>query len=274
MVRAPLPFSSLAFCLLLLASPPGARADEKGACIDASERGQVQRDQGKLLAARASFLACSRSACHPLVRADCAGWLADVEARIPSVVVSAQGPDGHDLVDVRVLLDGRPFLDRLGAQAIPVDPGQHALRFERAGSPPVALEIVLREGERRRVVAVRFRDPREAPAAAPPSGIPVAPIVLGAVGLGLGGAFAGLAWSAKRDVDHLRETCAPDCAPSSVDAARAKLIAANVSLGLGLAAIGAAVIVLVARPRAAPPAAAVALRPAPGGAALELSARF
>lgn len=263
--------TSLALCLAAAALGSPARADETSACIDASARGQEQRDKGKLLDARESFLACSRPACHRIIRTDCATWLADVEARTPSVVLSAQDPEGRDVADVRVALDGRQLTERLGAQAIPIDPGEHVFRFERAGSPAVTQTVILREGERRRAISVRFaREPKPAP----PAEIPVAPIVLGAVGIAGGGAFIGLALSAKGDVERMRVECAPGCKQGEVDAARAKLIAANVSLGVGIAALAAAGIVLIARPRAQAKPLAITVHPALGGAAVTLGGAF
>lgn len=267
--------TSLLLSLAALAVVRGARADETSVCIDASARGQEQRDKGKLRDARESFLACSRPVCHRLIRADCAGWLADVEARTPSVVLSAQDPAGRDVADVRVSLDGRPLSERLGAQAIAIDPGEHVLRFERTGSPAVTQSVILREGEKRRVISVRFAVPPPTPVAEP-SSVPVAPIVLGAVALAGGGAFIGLALSAKGDVERMRRECAPGCPEGDVTAARAKLIAGNVSLGVGIAALVGAGVVLIAGSRTAPKPVALTLSlyPAIGGGVATLGGRF
>ena len=262
---------SLLFCLAVAVVPSTAHADDTGACIDASARGQEQRDKGKLRDARESFLACSRTACHAIIRTDCAAWLADVEARTPSIVVSAQDPDGRDVADVRVSLDGQPLADHLEARAIPLDPGEHTFRFERAGSLPVTRAVILREGERRRVISVRFSPEAKAEKR---RSIPAAPIALAGVGLLGGGVFAGLAWSAKSDVDRMRASCAPGCKPAEVEAARAKLIAANVSLGVGIAALGAAGIVLIVRSRAPSSPVALTLHPVLGGGAAMLRGTF
>jgi hypothetical protein len=45
---------------------------------------------------------------------------------------------------------------------------------------------------------------------------------------------------AKGDTSDLLRTCAPNCAPSDVDPVRSELLAANVSLGIGLVALGVA----------------------------------
>jgi hypothetical protein len=260
--------------LAVLGGPAIARADETDACIQASDEGQVLRDKGKLLAARARFLACSRDACPRLVRADCAGWLADVDARTPSVVVSAEDPAGADAADVRVTMDGAPFLARLDGRAIPVDPGEHRFRFERAGSAAVEETAILREGERRRTLVVRFRAVDEARPSAGPGGAVIAAIVLGGAALAGGGIFAYLGATAESERNALRTSCAPGCKPAQVDAVRYREIAANVALGAGLAAAATAVVLLVVRPGEAKPAARIDLVPMAGGGALRIGGTF
>jgi hypothetical protein len=270
-LRAALVLAALA---VLVGGPSIARADETDACIKASDEGQVLRDQGKLLAARARFLACSRDACPSIVRADCAGWLADVDARTPSVVVSAEDPAGHDTADVRVTMDGAPFLPHLDGRAIPVDPGEHRFHFDRDGAPPVEETAILREGERRRTLMVRFRALDEEKPPSGPGGAVIASIVLGGAAL-VGGAllayFGATAVSAR---DSLRTSCAPGCSPSQVDAVRNREIAANVSLGVGLAAAATAVVLLVVRPGETRRAARIDVVPVAGGGALKVGWAF
>jgi hypothetical protein len=265
--------------LLLLAAPAAARADSMDACILASDEGQVLRDHGKLISARERFVQCSSAKCPRLVRTDCAGWLADIDTRIPSVVLSATDPDGHDTADVRVALDGAPLASRLEPRAIPVDPGQHRFRFERDGSPPVDETVILREGERRRTVAVRFRAPAETPAtpAGPGSSRPsretlTAAIALGGLTLAGGGLFAYFAATAQSDANHLRATCSPNCNPADVSAVHTKEIVADVALATGLTAAAAGILVVVFGPRDAPAVAAVTV--VPGGGAAVLHLRF
>ena len=271
-----------------LASSPGtARADRTDACIDASVRGQELRDQSKLVAARAAFLACGTLACPRLLRTECAGWLADVEARTPSIVIGATDEAGHDTAEVKVTLDGAPFLARLEGQATAIDPGAHVLRFERAGRPVVEQNVILREGERRRAITVSFapspspslgrKDEPLAPAA-PAAGAglarPVAVAALGGLALASGVTFAVLGLGATSDADRLRATCAPACAVSDVDAVRRKEIGANVALGVGVLAAGAAAVLIFTWPAPAAPKASLAVRPIEGGAIAGFALRF
>lgn len=52
--------------------------------------------------------------------------------------------------------------------------------------------------------------------------------------------FAGFGIGGAVDVHNLRTSCAPDCAPSSVDAAKSYLELADVSLCVGVAALAVA----------------------------------
>ncbi|HVK63926.1 MAG TPA: hypothetical protein VM694_05615 [Polyangium sp.] len=258
------------------AAPPGEAAAQKQACADASEQGQELRDQGKLLAARERFLACAAEACPAFVRKDCADWLADLDERTPSIVLDARGPAGQDLTDVRVLEGERVLASSLDGKAISLDPGEHRLRYEWPGAPAVEERIVLREGEQRRRLSVRFvaatppAPKTPTPAAPLPRPLPLAPLVLGGVALAGGAAFAGLAVSAQSDYDHLDATCAPRCTADLVDPVRTKLILANVSLGVSVVSLGVATLLWFTRPKGPPgktPTTAFGIAPLPGGAA-------
>jgi hypothetical protein len=269
--------------------PRAARADQTDACIDASVRGQELRDQGKLVAARAALLACGTPRCPRLLRRECSGWLADVEARTPSVVIGATDEAGHDTAEVKVTVDGAPFLARLEGQAVAIDPGAHVLRFERAGRPAVEQKVIVREGERRRAISVSF-----APSASPPGPLgrkddpvaptppvagagvarPIAVAALGGLAVASGVTLAVLGLGAKSDADALRATCAPTCAESAVDAVRHKQIGANVALGVGVLAAGAAAVLIFTWPAPAAATASVAVRPIDGGAIGGFALRF
>jgi hypothetical protein len=259
---------------LAVASLSGrAWADSTDACLKASDEGQVLRDQGKLKDARARFVTCSRDACPRLVRADCATWLADADTRLPSVVLSARDAAGHDTADVKVTLDGAPLTDHLEPRALPLDPGTHHFHFEIPGAPPIEETVILREGELRRSVSVRFA-PQDAKPTPPGPTRPTAGTLAGAITLGAlaaagGAVFAALAASAKSDADHLRSTCAPGCNPSDVSSIRTRLIVANTSLGVGVAALAAGIAVGVWGPREA-----AAVSVVPGGAVLRVMGRF
>jgi len=229
---------------LLVGHSDAHAQDATDTCIDSSDRGQVLRDQGSLIAAREAFLACSEESCPEPVRLDCQAWFADADRRLPSIVVRPRDSRGRDLADVRVFDGPRLLAEGANGRAVSIDPGKHELRFERVGAPSVILEFVARETEKARIVDVVIPSDARADARdqSRPSGraIPTASWVLGGVGLLGIGAFGYLGWTARSDVDEMRRSCAPRCDESRVDDARARALFANVSLGVGVLAIGTA----------------------------------
>ena len=114
----------------------------------------------------------------PAVRSDCAGWLADVEKSLPTVVLSAKDPAGGALLDVEVSVDGQPFATKLDGEALAANPGLHTFRFDAADGTHLEQPIVVRQGERNQAVAVVLPIPGKAapaPAAAPPPAAAPAP---------------------------------------------------------------------------------------------------
>src|SRR4051812_23385078 len=84
-----------------------AHADEKQACLAASEKAQQLRSAGKLGDAREQLNVCGRPECPKLVQQDCTLWMTELLASLPSIVPSAKDRKGRDLVDVRLTIDGK-----------------------------------------------------------------------------------------------------------------------------------------------------------------------
>ncbi len=235
-----------------------ARADDVDVCVTASDEGHVLRDKGRLRAAREHFLTCSAERCPAIVRRDCAAWLAAVTDALPSVVVRARDTAGHDLLEVRVTADTEPLVERLDGRALAVDPGWRTFRFSTKDAPDVTQTVLLREGERGRVLDVVLGEmgreggalsngSRRAAASTSTFSIPSATWVFAGFSLVGFGAAIGFGAAAKSAVDDMRQTCAPTCEPSRVDEARRDMIVANVALGVGAAALGTAAVLLLIR---------------------------
>jgi hypothetical protein len=220
------------------AGPPN-----KAACIAAHDQAQASRASRKLLDARSSYVMCSNEACPAIILDECSKGLRDVDEAIPTLVLSAS-IDGKDATDASVVLDGERLTDGLGGRAIPVDPGSHIARFERPGSGSVEMKIVAREGEKNRLVTGTFIMPRSP---APPvkgegSHFPYVPVAFATTGvLALGGAFL-MHVNMTDQASELGTSCAPRCAQSDRDALSDKLVARNVSLGVGIGALALAAV--------------------------------
>lgn len=228
--------------------------DEKRRCVTAYEEGQRLRQTGKLLAARDQLRVCSADACPGIVASDCTLWLRDVQAAIPSIVVSARTSDGTDITDARLRIDGTVAQVHLTGFPIEVDPGEHTIRCEAPHSREAERRVLVIAGEKNRVVPFTIEP---APVSQPPSPSPDkparAPFV--AYPLAAGGALALTAGVvldvlAYNRLDELRSTCAPFCDSSDGSATRTQMVIGDVLAGVGVVALGVAVWMFVRTPPA------------------------
>jgi hypothetical protein len=259
-------------------------ADEKLACVAAADAAQQQRSANKLRQARASLHICARDVCPAIVRSDCTQWLAEVEASVPTIVLRAQDPRGQDLTDVKVQLDGAPLADKIDGLPIEVDPGQHVLTAEHAGSKKLRQEIVVRTGDRNRTISMMLDDVEPLlPVVVPPQGAAStkpspAAWILGGTAIAATGVYAYFGIGALVDRNRLKEkNCAPSCPPDEVEAARTKLDIASVALGVAVVSGGIATYLFLSAPKAPAPLPAREIMVAPllgGGAAASWVERF
>lgn len=224
-------------------SPSEQAAD---VCIARHRQAQVERSQGRLLAAHQQLRSCLLPGCSPILREACASLLADVERETPSVVFAANSKNG-DLLNVTVDDAGTRIAAKLDGVPIRLDPGEHQLEFRAPGMVPLKKTVVLRAGDRNRRIAVQLEP--VAPARAHPAVLPApAPnatttrshlldyTLLGA-GSALGVAAIWVGVSAANDYDDAEESCAPLCSKDRRDAIRTKAIVADGLLLLSLATV-------------------------------------
>jgi hypothetical protein len=238
------------------------RDDEKRACMAASEEAQVLRLHDKLRAAKDQLLVCARDVCPPVISHDCGQWLTEVNASLPTVVLSVLDAAGNDVAAVRVEVDGAPFVDRLGGTALPADPGEHTFVFFHGSDPPIVQKVIVREGEKNRLLSVRLSSVATGESGAPRGGprtlVPAREAREGSPEEGRSSAMPILAWSLLgasavglgfgayfevtqvKDYGNLSSTCAPthSCSASSVDTVTNDRVYGFVSLSAGLVAAG------------------------------------
>ena len=255
--------AATSFGLLALGTLPSltwsrtALAYDKHACLTASDAAQALRLDGKLQRAREQFLVCADPSCPSLVQSACAQWLNGLDAQIPSVVVHVREADGRDAVDAQVLMDGKTLPGSTGGTAVSIDPGKHEFGFVSPDGRVTTEALVIAEGEQlRRVDAVL--PPR-------PGATGVTPGAEGA-GAGLGGppssstpwlawgvaggavvswaVFAGFAVSGNHDYSRAKSDCVTGSCSSQYPTA--KFVAADVALGVAIAATGVATVLFLA----------------------------
>jgi hypothetical protein len=228
---------------------------DKRACLATYVEAQSNRQAGKLIAARAAAVTCGSESCPDVLRSDCVTWLRELDASIPTVVFSASTPDGRDVTDARVSVDGRVVVGSVAGEAIAMDPGEHVAVCEADGYKRVEIRVVAAQGAKNR--AVRF-EMELAHSFAPPVPVategarPVRPLtyVLGAVGVvGLavwGGVGASAFWG-NPSVETL-DRCKPNCDPGDRSDVQRKLVMADIAGATALLGLGGALALYLTRP--------------------------
>jgi len=263
--------------LVLFAAMPSAHADDdKEQCVTAHGDAQLLRKKHALVSATKTLRVCAREMCPALVQKDCTRWLGEVEAEQPTIVVVATDENGADIVDVRVLLDGKPLVDRLDGSPIAIDPGEHVLRFERAGGKASEQRIVLHDGEKSRTVKVSFAEPvRPAPLVVEKAGIPAATWVFGAIGVASLGSFTYFGLSGRAFESELSSSCAPSCSGDDVAGVRRRYLVADISLGVSVVSLAVATYFAISGSHEQPKSArTIDVRPIAGGAFVGLATSF
>jgi len=151
----------------------GVSADAVTQCIAANEDSLTLRKEGRLLDARRVLAVCAAATCPDAIQGACRGRMAELNSAIPTVVFDVKDAAGHDLMDVKVSVDGQPTVP-IRVTAVPLDPGQHVFRFE-SGQVSVELNVILREGQKDQTVSVILAgSPPSRPTAAAGAGGPAA----------------------------------------------------------------------------------------------------
>lgn len=252
------------------AAPSGAPSIPE--CITQHRTAQELRQEGRLLEASRHFKECLHPACSAPLRAECARVLDEVEAEIPSIVVAARSGQG-DLLDVSVY-DGDTLLTkRLDGRPIELDPGAHQLRFEAPRHSSVTHTVMLRVGERNRLLDVVLtpavvaepprRTSRELPRRADNSDTRLNAFVFGgAASLAIaGGVFA---WLARAEYKEAERSCAPVCSDARLQRIEVKSIAADVLFVLSAGTFGYGIVHVLSRKQSSQPQRSGSIRIGPG----------
>lgn len=255
-----------------IGAPAVALADVVS-CVDAHASGQREANAGHLKAALERFAACgSNTDCPAEIRDDCVAFFARVENSMPTVIFVARDGTGADVADVRVYVAGELVADGLTGRARKLDPGRYRVKFAFLGGRDVEVEILVHEGEKNRMIAVRApalvatgtpAEPGQSARPLPASFWLAAGV--GAAGLTSWGVFGLLGRELQSDL----EACAPSCPArkrDDFDAMRRDYLIADISLGLGLVSGGVATVIYLSRrapvsPREEPRSSRLSLTP-------------
>jgi hypothetical protein len=245
-------------------------AESDDVCLSAPVEGQQLHRKGELRAARERFATCAQESCPAIIVTECTRWLHRVEEAMPSIFVSVRDAAQKDLAGVEVAIDGAPRA-ALSSRAIELDPGAHTVSVTAPGHAATTQQVLLHDGEKNREVRFVFEPPAASPTTTAPAAtaeatapspapdaapVPTGTWILGGIGIVGLAAFAalGTAGLTQRGADH----CATGCSSAQGNAVDAKFLAADVSLLVGVVALGAATVIYFARPHGKQSAFAVA----------------
>lgn len=251
---SPLTRTAVAVGVLLVAGDAFAAPDTKE-CIAAFDKGQRSKSDGALRRAHGELLVCTHESCPAVLRADCAGVLAEVDKALPTIVLAADDGAGHDLVDVKVYSGDVLLSPKIDGKPIEQDPGTYTFRFVRDKGAPMNVPVTIRAGEKNRAVRASFPPPPglvkkdTLPKPPPPEPVRstvgwVVPSAL-AVGAVAGFAIAGISrvrFDSQVSDDRGPNGCAPDCTQSQRDDLSKTLVTSNVALVAGSVLAAGAVI--------------------------------
>jgi hypothetical protein len=268
-----------------VAAPPSTKAN--GPCANAAQEAREHVAAGRLRRARGAFIECAKTSCGSLLQ-QCRSGLQQLDSDTPSVVPVATDASGAQRLDVRVSMDGELLTSQIDGRSVDVDPGMHEFSFRTDQGDVHSEKILILQGQRNRVISVALKradapsihgnasdaapsapseaslrpaaerktspvpaESRREPAASestdPPRASPVLAYIVGGAGLAAVGSSLLLAHWGRED-NILLDRCAPNCSQESVDHVRSMYIAADVTLGAGVLALGAATWLYLSRP--------------------------
>lgn len=227
-------------------------------CTKTHAAGQREEKSGLLGDALISFRQCASDVdCPRPIRNECAELFTAVEVKLPTVVFSVVDAEDNDIADVRVSSASGVLATGLDGRPVAVDPGSHDLRFELPSGQVLTKTILVRQGEKDRLVSVRATSPQ-----APTQPLPSAPdssltdtpkpgaqpsrsalpavswvsYLVGGAALGTWGTFALLG----RGKERALAGCSPRC-PATMHrdyrAMRDFYLTADIALGVSAAAL-------------------------------------
>lgn len=221
-----------------------AEGSTKQRCVESHVLAQSQRLEGRLVESQQSLQVCAHESCPEIVQRDCVRWLEESRSEVPTVVFEAS-ERGRALRDVTVTQADRVLAESIDGTAVALDPGSYDFVFTTADGRRQTLEVLIRQGDHNRAIAVDFAAPETVDATwvlrVPPSARVSGGITLAATALS-----AGLGASALLGQANALGDCAPSCSERRSRGIATRAALADVSGGVALAA-GVVTFVLVAR---------------------------
>ncbi|NLE84777.1 MAG: hypothetical protein GX607_00110 [Myxococcales bacterium] len=202
----------------------------------------------RLLAARDAYRRCRDAPCEGAQRRACGAALRRLRTQVPRLLVKAHDPDGNELNQARVFVDGA--FEALGT-SFEVDPGAHLVRVEHDRHVGRLQRVRLAPGEHR-VLSVELR-PRRAPSEERLQilgdrletlrdqswPMPEAAWTMAGVGVASLATAIVLDAYAADGLEGMRG-CAPECEAAIVDAVERDIQFSRIALGMSMVSLATA----------------------------------
>lgn len=183
--------------------------------------------------------------------------ISDLRTRIPKILIKR----GKGAEAAKIELDGVT----LGASSIgvpvPVDPGPHTIRAKAPGREPFSDTLTVAEKQQESVEVTLKPTPSTAGTAGPVGGekhtvkvkphSKVVPFIIGGVGVASLAASGTFFFLKNKAISDLNEQCpadhnqCPDSARGTYDKAKTENLVSEITLGVGVAGVGTAVVLLL-----------------------------
>lgn len=243
---------------------PADSSEALSQCVEAHERAGMLRIEERWEEARVAMNSCASERCPLAIRTDCARWLEELSAKLPTLIVVIERDDDGEH-PVRLSLDGRELQLSEPLRPIEVLPGTHRLEFTLPSYAPLSYDVSVGVGEKNKVVRVRFE--RETKTAAPPPPAAPAPLktastrpvptvtyLLAGGAILAAGTSGSLLAAALSRRSTARERCAPGCYDGQREEVDRLLLGADIAAAGSLAFAGLAIYTFVSRPTVELPA--------------------
>ena len=159
----------------VLFSVTSTRAKDTPDCGAALKAALADKTDGKLAKALTELATCSQPTCTKATQKRCTDLTQTVTELQPTIVFSAKDAGGNAVTTVTVTVDGAVVTSNLDGIAVPMDPGNHTMKFEMVGATTVEKQVAVDPGVKGQKVAVDLdiKPTAPPPAAAAAAAVPV-----------------------------------------------------------------------------------------------------
>lgn len=163
--------SALALFITAVAwTGPALAAAPPQECGRAAAEAQKLRKAGKLVESRDELLRCSQSDCAPQQRKECEKKLHELEAQLPTIVVTARDDAGRPVTDATVSVDDRAVSASPDGKPIYVNPGAHVIALTPRTGAAMRQSVLVSEKDRSHAIAFAITLPTSSSSSSSSSG--------------------------------------------------------------------------------------------------------